>query len=214
MWKSLKSLTVLVCLCSPAFAQTPKTCQDQLQHFTVPEYAKAFSTVAGSDGWAKLPSRLLFSENGIEVYADTFPNGRADFLTQVSESGLEVLVVYQDETVRQATIRELRERPGEGILVDNLRHANIDSLKYAKITFMPKWLPSDLILRNKMGNPFEREWFVGRVEYDQPCPSLIEIAETDPVHVVKLRIDSQPLWVKAFQAMFAWAKECVKLVDR
>ncbi len=83
-------------------------CHAALQHYAVAEYGQAFSNVVAS-GAVRLPSRLLFSEDGIEVYADTFPNGRADFRTQLTENGLQVLLVYQDESVRQAMIQQLRQ---------------------------------------------------------------------------------------------------------
>ena len=181
-------------------------------------------------GWAKLPSRLLFSQDGLEVYANTFPNGRADFLTQISENGLEVLIVYQDEAVRQGMIKQLREDhalppPGMGALADNL--------KYAVIHFMPEWLPSDLNLGNKMGNPFARKWSVWHIEYDQPsqCQNVIQndvhpslfnpypatveaIAETNPNKNARLPPNRFAIWSKSLEAMLAWAKESASLVDR
>jgi hypothetical protein len=228
--KSLESLLILACLCAPASAQTPEACRAQLGHFTVPEYPKALSWKPTSNPSVKLPNRLLLSQDGIEVYADTFPNGRSSFLDQISEGGMEVLVVYQDEATRQGMIKQLREKnvlppAGMGALVDNL--------KYAKILFMPKWLPSDLVFGNKMGNPFDREWQVAHIEYDQPrqCMNVFQndihatpynasnsstsiIAETNPPWInQKLPVDRYPLWSKAFQAILTWAKECVSLVD-
>jgi hypothetical protein len=222
-------IALIACFCSSASAQTPESCRAQLRRFTVPEYSRAYSAVV-PEGTTKLPARLLFSQDGIEVYADTFPDGRDNFLTQMSETGLKVLVVYQNEEVRQAMIKELRDKKalppaGIGALVSNL--------KYAEILFMPDWLPSDLVLGNKMGNPFARQWSIRHIEYDQPkeCmnvfqndvhPSLSNaynhsvwaISETDPVHLEKLNPDRYPLWSKALQAMLAWAKECASLVDR
>ena len=175
-------------------------------------------------------ARSLFSEGGIEVYADTFPDGRDTFLTQISENGLKVLVAYQDEAMRQGMIKQLRDKnalppPGMGALVDNV--------KYAEILVMPEWLPSDLVLGSKMGNPFSRKWSIWHLEYDQPKPcmnvfqndvhpslynayssSVWAIAETDPIHAKKLNPDSFPLWSKALQSMLAWAEQCVTLVDR
>lgn len=219
--KSLEFLLLLACWCSPASPQTPEGCRAQLRHLTVPEYRQAYSTVA-PEGHAKLPRRLLFSENGIEVYADTFPDGRDLFLNQVSESGVQVLLVYQDEAVRQAMIKQLREKdalppPGMGALVDNL--------KYAKIHFMPDALMP--------GKPFAEKWHIAHLEYDQPMecmnvfqndvhPSLGDaydhsvwaIAQTDEIKDVRLKVDSQAIWSKALEAMLAWVKECASLVDR
>jgi hypothetical protein len=227
--KAFGSLLVLACLSFSASAQTQDACREQLRHFAVPEYPPAFSTVAPG-GKAKLPTRLLSSQGGIEVYANTFPTGRDTFVTQISETGLKVLVVYQDEPMRQAMIKELRDKNalpprGMGALVDNL--------KYAEILFMPDWLPSDLASGNKMGLPFERKWSIRHIEYDQPkscmnvfqndvhptpfnayAASVSTISETDPIHLVKINPDDFPLWAKALQAMLAWAKECVSLVDR
>ena len=182
---------------------------------------KAFSTV-DSSGWAKLPTRLLFSQDGIEVYADTFPDGRDLFLNQVSGTGMNVLIVYQDEAPRQAMIKQLREKhalppSGMGALVDNL--------KYAKILFLPDSVIS--------GKPLADKWHVAHLEYDQPegCmnvfqndvhPSLANaydhsvsaIAYTDENRDVRMKADSQPFWSKTLQAMLAWVKECASVIDR
>lgn len=231
MGRTLGSLLAFACFCVPAFSQTPEACRSQLRHYTVPEYAKAFSWKPSSNRLVTLPGRFLFSEGGVEVYADTFPDGRNDFLTQISQNGLKVLMVYQEEPARQAMIEQLRDKrvlppPGMGALVSNL--------KYAEVLFMPRWLPSDLVLGNKMGNPFDREWQVAHIEYDQPkqCmnvfqndvhPSLYDaystsvwiIAETNPPWInQKLPADRFPIWSKALQGMLAWAKQSVALVDR
>src|SRR6266478_435275 len=208
MRKCLKLLIILASMCFSASGQTPDACRDQLRHFTVPEYRKAFSTV-DSSGRAKLPTRLLFSQDGIEVYADTFPDGRDLFLNQVSGMGMHVLIVYQDEPVRQAMIKQLREKhalppSGMGALVDNL--------KYAKILF----LPDSLI----PGKPLPDTWHIAHLEYDQPeqCMNVFRndvhatlgdaydhsvraIAYTDEIKDVRLSVDSQPLWSKTLQAM-------------
>jgi hypothetical protein len=228
MRKTLGFSLILAFSCLPVSAQTAEACRAQLRHLTVPEYPRAFSVLA-RDGKAKLPSRLLFSDGGIEVYADTFPDGRDDFLTQISSNGLKVLIVYQDEAVRQSMVKQLRQGDalppsGTGALVENL--------KYAEVLFTPEWLPSDLAPGNKMGNPFSREWSIWHVEYDQPqqCMNVFQndvhptlynayssstqiIAETDPIHIKKLSPNRFPIWTKALQAMLTWAKRCVALVD-
>lgn len=221
MRKPLEFVLILACLCPLASAQTPEACRAQLRHYTVPEYGVAFSTVAPP--WrVKLPSRLLFSQDGIEVYAATFPDGRDRFLDSVSETGVAVLIVYQDEALRQGMIEELRVKhalppPGMGALVDNL--------KYAKIHFMPDSVAP--------GKPFAEKWHISQLEYDQPqqCmnvfqndvhPSLDDtyygsvraIAKTGEIKDARLRVDSYPVWSKALQAMLAWVKECASLVDR
>ncbi len=236
-----KCLEILIILASTSFSasgQTPEACRDQLRHFSVPIYKPAFSILAL--GGRKFPNTLLFSQNGIEVYADSFPapkvelpeqgmgiyennfiNGR-DFLNQVSVAGMEVLIVYQDEAVRQAMIKQLREKhalppSGMGALVDNL--------KYAKILF----LPDSLI----PGKPLPDTWHIAHLEYDQPeqCMNVFRndvhatlgdaydhsvraIAYTDEIKDVRLSVDSQPLWSKTLQAMIAWVKECATLVDK
>lgn len=229
MSRTLGSVLAFACLCLPAFAQTLEACRSQLRHYTVREYAKAFSWKPSSNRSVTLPGRLLFSEGGVEVYADTFPDGRNDFLTQISQNGLKVLIVYQDEAARQAMIKELGDvlpPPGMGALVSNL--------KYAEVLFMPRWLPSDLVVGNKMGNPLDREWQVAHIEYDQPkqCMNVFQndvhptlynayassiwiITETNPPWVNQgLPVDHFPIWSKALQAMLAWAKQSVAPVDR
>ena len=199
---------------SKASEKQEERCRAALDHYTVSEYGKAFSTVVAS-GWVKLPSRLLFSEDGIEVYADTAPDSGLPFLERVSEQGIRVLIVYQDEAVRRAMIKELREGhalppPGLGALPDNL--------KFAKIWY----LPDSLVV----GKPFDEKWHIAHLEYDQPSecqnvsqndvhPSIGDayshtveaVAYTDENKDVRLDVGSQPLWSKALQAMLAWVKE-------
>lgn|SRR6266403_2131863 len=235
-----KCLEILIILASTSFSasgQTPEACRDQLRHFSVPIYKPAFSILAL--GGRKFPNTLLFSQNGIEVYADSFPapkvelpeqgmgiyennfiNGR-DFLNQVSVAGMEVLIVYQDEAVRQAMIKQLREKhalppPGVGALVDNL--------KYAKLRFLPdSW---SLFSSVGVDKPFPEKWHVAHLEYDQPdeCMNRNDIHQSfgDPYDHGKLitftderiEVDSQPFWSKTFQAMLAWVKQCASLVDK
>jgi hypothetical protein len=216
-----KSILLFFLCCGSVSAQTPEACHAQLRHFTVQEYGKAFSAVPGKGGWAKLPSRLLFSEGGIEVYAGTFPDGRNIFREEIGESGAEVLVVYQGEAPRQAMIKQLREgnalpSPGMGALVTNL--------KYAKISFVPD--------REIRGKPFEEKWHISHLEYDEPqaclnvfqndnhptifnpySRSVWEVAATDSNKDVRLPIDRFPIWTKSLAAMLAWVKECSRLVD-
>lgn len=229
MRKTFSFVLILMYLSLPAFARTPEACRAQLARLTVPEYSTAFSFVS-HNGRAKLPSRLLFSQDGIEVCADTFPNGRDTFMRQISGDGMRVLVVYQDEAVRQAMIKELRDK---NVLPPRGLGALVDDLKYAEILFTPEWLPSDLALGNNLGNPFDRKWSVSHIEYDQPqqCmnvfqndvhPTLYDsydhsvsiISETNPIHIEKLPANKFPLWSKALDAALVWAKECSSLVDR
>jgi hypothetical protein len=156
-----------------------------------------------------------------------------DFLDQVSLAGMEVLIVYQDEAVRQAMIKQLRDKhalpsPGTGALVDNL--------KFAKILFLPDkmWPDPDSF------KPFaEKTWHIAHLEYDQPkeCMNVFQndihpssqswyernvypfapaqvIAQTDETEDIRLRGDRDPLWSKAFHAMLAWVKEATALIDK
>ncbi|HKS82907.1 MAG TPA: hypothetical protein VJR23_15495 [Candidatus Acidoferrales bacterium] len=206
---------------SKASEKQKEQCRVALQHYTVSEYGKAFSTVVAG-GWVKLPSRLLFSEGGIEVYADTAPDSGLPFLERVSEEGFGVLIVYQDEAARQAMIKGLRR--GNALLPAGFG-ALPDNLKFARIRYMP----DSLIV----GKPFDEKWHIAHLEYDQPAecqnvfqndvhPSLgnaynhtVEaVAYTDENKDVRLEVDSQPLWSKALQAMLAWVKECAERTGR
>lgn len=199
---------------SKASEKQEERCRAALRHYTVAEYGKAFSTVVAS-GWVKLPSRLLFTEDGVEVYADTSPDSSLPFLERVSQEGMHVLIVYQDEAVRQAMIKELREAhalPPAGLA------ALPDNLKFAKVSYMP----DSLIV----GKPFDEKWHIAHLEYDQPsaCDNVFQndvhpsigdtynhtveaVAYTDESKDVRLDAHSQPLWSKALQAMLAWVKE-------
>jgi hypothetical protein len=218
---------LLASLClSTASAQTPEKCQAQLQHFTVPgvdESRTLFSprafSVRGKP--VKLPDRLLFSDKGIEVYANTYPDGRDSFENQIRAGGVGVLMIYQSEAVRQAVIKELRETnalppPGFGALPDNL--------KYVEVHFY-----TDTLLP---ANLFAEKWHITRINYYQPSacrnvfqndvhatlgnayPSSVdEVAYTDEIKAVRLPI-TNPLWARALQAMLAWTKECIELTDK
>lgn len=206
---------------SKASEKQEEQCRAALRHYSVAEYGKAFSTVVAS-GWVKLPSRLLFSEDGIEVYADTSPDSGLPFLERVSEQGVRVLIVYQDEAVRQAMIKQLREGhalppPGLGALPDNL--------KFASIWYMPDSLIA--------GKPFDEKWHIAHLEYDQPseCQNVFQndvhpsignaynhtveaIAYTDETKDVRLEVNRQPLWSEALQAVLAWVKESAERTGR
>ena len=135
---------------------------------------------------------------------------------------MKVLVVYRDDVVRQAMIKQLRDKhvlppPGLGALPDNL--------KYAVIRFTPKSLV--------VGKPSEEKWQVGHLEYDQPqeCLNAFQndihptpynayasatsiIVETNPDSTITgLFPDTFPLWKKSLSAMLDWIKECAFLVD-
>lgn len=89
----MKFLVMLACLCPTVSAQTAK-CRAQLQHYSVAE----------EQGSTYL---FLFSENGTEVYADTRYTGMDSISYQVSVYGMNLLIVYQSETARQAMIQQL-----------------------------------------------------------------------------------------------------------
>jgi hypothetical protein len=89
----------LNCLLRPSDQQID-ACRAALQHYTVPEYQTRASVKR-----VALPIRHLFSQDGIDVYADADIPG-SNKITSVSWSGTDVLMVYQDESVRQRVIAE------------------------------------------------------------------------------------------------------------
>lgn len=226
MSRFLCALSLALLYLSATSAQTPEKCRSQLQHFTVPTIDESRTTFlprafSFRSKPVKLPDRLLFSDNGVEVYANTYPDGRDYFAKQIQTDGLGVLIIYQSEAARQAVIKELRDKrmlppPGFGALPDNL--------KYAEIHFYTDTLLSE--------NPFAEKWHITRLDYYQPhaCYNVFqydlhatlgnasrhgvdEVAYTDEIKGVRMSIDN-PLWSRALQAMLLWVKQCIELTDK
>jgi len=189
-----------------------EACRVELRHMTVLDY----SMLNSKRNLVKIPSRLLLSQDGMEVYADTPPIGASLFLQSISLTGMKVVVVYQDEAVRQKVISGLRggkflPAPGVGALVDNL--------KYMVVTFVP-----DEVILNK---PFEEKWYIKAFEYYQPkaCVNIFQndapgFPLTPGIWITsipipdgqKLRPESNPLFAKILPLMLAWVKACAPLV--
>ena len=194
----------LNCLLRPSDQQID-ACRAALQHYTVPEYQTRASVKR-----VALPIRHLFSQDGIDVYADADIPG-SNKITSVSWSGTDVLMVYQDESVRQRVIADLRSNnllptPGSGALVDNL--------KYAVVHFAPD--------QRTLRDGLAQNWHIERIEYDQPevCRNIFQNDAVGPPFTSgtwitgfnlqpskELGKDNGGMFSKALNAMLTWVKK-------
>jgi hypothetical protein len=187
--------------------RTPESCRAALrQHVTVPEY-KPFSKVAtdGTTVSIQLPSRLLFSANGVEGYADTLPDSTGSF-----NYGVRVLIVYQSEAARQEMIKRLR---GGHVLPASGLGASVENLKFSAVTF---------------AKPLGTPWRIAHIGYYQPlrCINVFQediqpagpafpdsyIGHGNAILDTGLmedgpEVDGDSSWFKTLQAMLAWVKE-------
>lgn len=131
MRKTLESLLVLACFCVSVSAQTPQTsdaCRAELWHMTVPAYAQI-------TGYDLTPLEFVFSQDGVDVYV-AMPSSRSHYVNWIGQHGIRVIVVYQDELLRQEVIKWLLDPPN--IQVVSLPHPiPIDNLKFAVAHYTP-----------------------------------------------------------------------------
>ena len=144
------------------------------------------------------------------MYADADIPG-SNKITSVSWSGTDVLMVYQDESVRQRVIADLRSNnllptPGSGALVDNL--------KYAVVHFAPD--------QRTLRDGLAQNWHIERIEYDQPevCRNIFQNDAVGPPFTSgtwitgfnlqpskELGKDNGGMFSKALNAMLTWVKK-------
>lgn len=149
MRKTLESLLILTFISSPVAAQTTNACREDVQHLKLPEHA-FIDDVLGLD---QPPLVFLFSQDGVDVYSATDFKAMQTF----QRSGMPlanaftVILVYQDEQVRQKKIVSLRkENP----------YYHLENLKFATWRFelTPVW--DDNVLK--------RKWLVAGMAYFTP----------------------------------------------
>jgi hypothetical protein len=126
------------------------TCQEDVKHMNPPKRA-SIDEVLGLSG---PPLELFFSRNGIDVYSAT------DFyaIRELRRGGLSdsnavtVLLIYQDEEIRQRTIESLKDQP--------VSKERLKSLKFSTWRFelKPMWV-NDVLTR---------KWVVTGTAYFEP----------------------------------------------
>jgi hypothetical protein len=208
-------------------------CHEKVAHFSVPEFKpqKKTDKHAHFAGWIKFPDRLLFAQDGIEVYV----NARSEFWPDVTfYGGLEILLVYQDEVARQAAIRDLVARK----IVAPV--GNDDALYYLKtavVRFEPEvpWesnFPPSLSLKGRLDKALAMKWHISEVRYIEPkdcqwmsirhptgwaedykdsTEAWIEAEHYDLKG--KTGPDNDPLFMKGLQSMFAWLRKYVSVLS-
>jgi hypothetical protein len=149
MRKTLESLLIFVLLSFPAAAQTTASCREDVRHLKLPEHAFIDDVL----GLAQPPLVFLFSQDGVDVYSAT--DFKAMQLFQSSgkllANAFTVILVYQDEQVRQKKIDSLRkENP----------YYHLEDLKFATWRFelTPVW----------DDNALKRRWLVAGMAYFKP----------------------------------------------
>jgi hypothetical protein len=145
----LESLLVLTLLSLPASAQTTDTCREDVRHLKLPEHAIIDDVL----GLSQPPLVFLFSQDGVDVYSATdfkamqmFQKGGIPFANAFT-----VILVYQDEQVRQKKIESLRKANP---------YDPLENLKFATWRFelTPVW--DDNVLK--------RKWLVAGMAYFKP----------------------------------------------
>jgi hypothetical protein len=149
MRKTLESLLILMFLSFPATAQTTDACREDVRHSKLPEHAFIDDVL----GLNQPPVVFLFSQDGVDVYSAT--DFKAMQVFQKSgvpiANAFTVILVYQDERVRQKKIESLRkENP----------YYHLVNLKFATWRFelTPVW----------DNNVLKRKWLVAGIAYFTP----------------------------------------------
>jgi len=143
------SLLILTLLSFPATAQTTDTCRADVRHLKLPEHGLIDDVL----GLNQPPLVFLFSQDGVDVYSAT------DFkaMQVFQKSGISfadaftVILVYQDEQIRQWKIEALRK---------TYPYAPLENLKFATWRFelTPVWDE----------NVLKRKWLVAGIAYFKP----------------------------------------------
>jgi hypothetical protein len=121
---------VLVSFWFPAHAQTREACQSAVKHLTLPptvEYP------AMHPGIPLSPIEFLYSSRGIDAYAVVF-NGVPNYypVTGQSPNNVSLILVYQDEEVRQQMIGTLRDAH-LAIRQSDATAPSLDNFKFATV---------------------------------------------------------------------------------
>lgn len=152
-------LLTLLCFCSLGFAQNDQSCRADLQSLKLPDHA----FIDDVPELSQPPVSFLFSQDGVDVYSATdFKTMR--FLNRFGQpfaNAVTVILVYQDEQVRQRKIESLRKDVAR---IDHFErdnsHAPLENLKFATWRFelTPVWVD----------NVLTRQWLVSGMAYFEP----------------------------------------------
>jgi hypothetical protein len=124
MRKGIGVSFILLCLCLPAFSQTPDACGAAVRNLKLSAFLEARPYYLGQ---TLTPIKFAFSSQGIDVYMVAPPPPGI-------VAGIQVLLVYQDEALRQHVIRFLRG-PTEGVTTTEGIRRPLDNLKFADLIF-------------------------------------------------------------------------------
>jgi hypothetical protein len=128
MRTTLKSILVLVCLCLPTYAQTPEACRAAVEHLTLPTTAEL---AIMHPGLPLSPVEFLYSSKGIDFYSAIFTPTNY-FPPAGSSHEISLILVYQDEAVRQQMIGSLRAA-ALAIRTSDGTEPSLDNFKFAVI---------------------------------------------------------------------------------
>jgi hypothetical protein len=149
MRKILKCFVIFALLCLPTAAQTTDACRADVRNLKLPGHAFIDDVV----GLSQPPIVFLFSQDGVDVYSATdfkamqaFERGGIPFANAFT-----VILVYQDERIRQQKIESLRK---------TYPAAPLENMKFATWRFelTPVW--DDNVLK--------RKWLVAGMAYFKP----------------------------------------------
>ena len=149
MTNILESLLILTFLSFPATAQATDTCRADVGHLKLPDNAFIDDVV----GLNQPPLVFLFSQDGVDVYSATDLKAMKVFQQagMPLANAFTVILVYQDERIRQQKIESLRREYPD---------APLENLKFATWRFelTPFWAD----------NVLTRKWLVSGIAYFKP----------------------------------------------
>jgi len=154
----LLPILLMGCLCQSVFAQSNDACQSDLRHLKLPDHALI------DEGLGQPPVVFAFSQDGVDVYSAIDLKTRQIFQRFGTPSGrpfenvFTVILVYQDERIRQRKIESLRKMPH--LPYNYYPHAPLKNLKFGAWEFelTPVWLD----------NVLTRKWLISQVQYFEP----------------------------------------------
>jgi hypothetical protein len=109
-------------------AQTTDACRAQLQHLTLPPTARID---VPNETPGETPVKFLFSDSAGTEFYSVIPSNPQGGIHWFINNGVRIIVVYQDEQVRQQLIHMLKQPGVVGIPGCCRKHGILDKLKFA-----------------------------------------------------------------------------------
>jgi hypothetical protein len=163
MRKARYLLLAFVCFCPRSFSQTADACGAAVQHLALPDSLESRAYYLGQ---TLTPIRFGFSFQGIDVYMVAPP-------PPIVIGDIQVLVVYQDERLRQQVIEFLHgPLPGLTLVSNEGSLRRLNDLKFADLVFACNESPF-FPARGKMVWQGSRKCILQRILYYEPKECIV-----------------------------------------